>query len=221
MAFVPKREGGFKMGRLIKSKNKLARREGVDLSLKTFGTKAHASLLRRLTIIPGKKSTTRRMRKLSDYGKQLREKQKLKRIYGLTEKNLIRYFKKAIKTKGNTAENLVKLIEARLDNVLYRLRMAPTRACARQLITHRHIKVNGSVLNIPSQKVQKGDKIEFASPKTADITYIKAVLTEKNLQLPNWLKRTKTAGEVSQELKYEEYVEPVNLSLVVEFYSKL
>lgn len=209
------------MGRLLTSKNKLARREGIDLSLKTFGTKSHASLLRRLTIIPGKKTITKRMRKLSDYGKQLREKQKVKRIYGLSEKGLSRYFDKAIKTKGNTVEHLIKLLELRLDNVLYRLKMAPTRASARQLVTHGHIKVNGRKLNIPSQPLKIADKIDFVNLKTAEIPYIKALLEEKNLQLPKWLKRVKNTGEVIGKLSVEEYAEPVNMSLVVEFYSKL
>ena len=209
------------MGRLLTSKNKLARREGIDLSLKTFGTKAHASLLKRLTIIPGKKSVTKRMRKLSDYGKQLREKQKIKRIYGLSEKSLNRYFKRAIKTKGNTAENLIKLLESRLDNVVFRLRLAPTRASARQLITHGHIKVNGIKMDVPSQRLKLKDRIEFIKEKSANIPYIKELLEEKNMQLPNWLKRTKTVGQVVAELKFEDYTEPVNTSLVVEFYSKL
>lgn len=209
------------MGRIITSKNKLARREGVDLSLKTFGSKAHASLLRRLTIIPGKKTTTKRMRKLSDYGKQLREKQKLKRIYGLSEKGLSTYFKKAIQSKGNTVEFLIKTVESRLDNVVYRLKMAPTRTSARQLVTHGHIKVNGAKQNIPSLPVSKGDVIEFNKPKTQEIAYIKALLDEKNLQLPNWLKRTKVKGEVVAELDTKDFAEPVNILLVVEFYSKL
>lgn len=209
------------MGRIITSKNKLARREGVDLSLKTFGTKSHASLLRRLTIIPGKKTITKRMRKLSDYGKQLREKQKLKRIYGLSEKGLTSYFKKSIKSKGNTVDFLVKAVESRLDNVVFRLKMAPTRTSARQLVTHGHIKVNGKRLNIPSQPIVKGDVIEFYKAKTQEIPYVKALLDEKNLQIPNWLKRTKTKGEVIAELNTQDYAEPVNILLVVEFYSKL
>lgn len=209
------------MGRLLIGKNKQARREGVDLSLKTFGTKAQISLLKRLTIIPGKKNVTKRMRKLSDYGKQLREKQKVKRIYGLSEKGLSRYFKKAIKTKGNTAENLVKLLELRLDNVVYRLHLAPTRSSARQLVTHGHVKVNGAKMNIPSQQLKLNDRVEFVNEKTTSIPYIKELLQEKNLQLPNWLKRTKNTGQVVAELNFSEYAEPVNTSLVVEFYSKL
>lgn len=209
------------MSRLLTPKNKLARREGVDLSLKTFGSKAQASLLRRLSVIPGKKHTARRGSKLSDYGKQLREKQKLKRIYHLNEAVMRKYFGKAIKIRGNTADHLVKSIETRLDNVVYRLHFAPTRASARQLVTHGHIKINGAKVNIPSYPVSKGNQIEFANEKSSSIPYIKETLEEKNLQLPKWLKRTQNKGEVVADINPEEYAEPVNMALVVEFYSKL
>jgi len=209
------------MGRILTAKNKLARREGVDLSLKTFGTKAQASLLRRISIIPGKKSATRRMPKLSDYGKQLREKQKVKRIYGLSEKSLKRYYDKAVKTHGNTYNFLINEMESRLDNVVYRLKMAPTRASARQLVTHGHIKVNGQRINVPSLTLQKGAKVEFFNPKSAEIPYVKELLDEKNLQLPKWLKRSKNVGEVVDQVNTEDYAEPVNMAAVVEFYSKL
>jgi len=209
------------MGRILTAKNKLARREGVDLSLKTFGTKAQASLLRRISIIPGKKSATRRMSKLSDYGKQLREKQKVKRIYGLSEKSLKRYYDKAVKTHGNTYNFLINEMESRLDNVVYRLKMAPTRAAARQLVTHGHIKVNGQRINVPSLTVQKGAKVEFFNEKSTEIPYVKELLQEKNLQLPKWLKRTKNVGEVVDQVSTEDYAEPVNMAAVVEFYSKL
>jgi len=209
------------MGRILTPKNKLARREGVDLSLKTFGTKAQASLLRRISIIPGKKSATRRMSKTSDYGKQLREKQKVKRIYGLSEKALKRYYEKAVKTHGNTYNFLINEMESRLDNVVFRLKMAPTRAAARQLVTHGHIKVNNQRINVPSLSLQKGAKIEFFNPKTAEIPYIKELLDEKNQQLPKWLKRAKNVGEVVDQVSTEDYAEPVNMAAVVEFYSKL
>lgn len=209
------------MGRITAPKNKQARREGVDLSLKTFGSKAQTSLLRRLTITPGKNTTVRRMRKLSDYGKQLREKQKVKRIYGLSEKGLKKYFDKAVKAHGNTYEYLIRELESRLDNVLYRLRLTPTRASARQLVTHGHVKVNGKKMSIPSLSLVKGDKVIFANNKTADIPYVKELLDEKNLQLPHWLKRQGSAGEVIEEITVDDFTEPVNMSLVVEFYSKL
>ncbi|MBM3283910.1 30S ribosomal protein S4, partial [Candidatus Gottesmanbacteria bacterium] len=137
------------MARYTGPRNRLARREGADLGLKTPGSAAQSSLLRRLKIIPGKHAQ-RRIRKLSDYGLQLREKQKAKRIYGIMEKQFRKYFEKASKEKGNTGEMLLTLIERRLDNVLYRLGLAPTRAAARQFITHGHILVNEKKVNIPS-----------------------------------------------------------------------
>ena len=141
------------MSRLITPKNKLARREGVDLSLKTLGSKANAHLQKRLQVLPGQKQTKRRANKMSDYGRQLREKQKLKRIYNLTEKAMINYFAKATKMKGDTTQFLVQLLESRLDNIIYRLRFAPTRNAARQLVSHGHILVNGKKINIPSYSV--------------------------------------------------------------------
>lgn len=209
------------MGRLMKARNKLARREGVDLGLKTFGTHAHASLLKRLNIVPGFKQTKKFTGKISDYGRQLREKQKLKRIYGLSENSLLSYFRAAVKKRGNTAQFLVEMLEQRLDNSLYRLHFAPTRAAARQLVSHGHVLVNGKKVDIPSYQVSIGDKIAFAKNKSAEIPYIKQAIEEKNYILPKWLKREKLQGEVIKKPELAEYQEPVNLALVIEFYSKL
>jgi small subunit ribosomal protein S4 len=209
------------MAKLNKAKNKIARREAVDLSLKTFGTKAHASLLRRISIEPGAKSTRGRRRKISDFAKQLREKQKLKRIYGLSESTMKRYFEKAIKTKGNTADALVKLLENRLDNVVYRLNFAPTRAAARQLVAHGHIAVNGKKVDISSYQVEASEKISFYKKDTPEISYIKAVIEDKNYEPPVWLKRKGLQAEITGAVEFENYQEPVSLPLVIEFYSKL
>ncbi len=209
------------MGRLIRAKNKLARREGVDLGLKTFGTHAHASLLKRLNIVPGFKQIKKFAKKTTDYGRQLREKQKLKRIYGLSEKKLSSYFNTAVKKKGNTAQFLVEMLEKRLDNILYRLHFVPTRAAARQLVSHGHILVNGKKVDIASYQLRVGDKITFAKKTSEEIPYIKQILEEKNYILPKWLKREAAQGEVIKEPELSEYQEPVNLALVIEFYSKL
>lgn len=209
------------MGRNLSPKNKLARREGEDLGLKTYGSKAQVALLRRIGIIPGLKTVRKRRTKLSDYGRQLREKQKLKRIYSVNENSLKKYFMKAIKTKGNTAESMIKALETRLDNALYRLRMTPTRAAARQLISHGHIKVNSKKVNIPSYLVKKEDIIEFNKPKTKEIVYIKEVLEEKNIKLPKWLKRNASKWEIVADYDPKDYSEPVDMALVIEFYSKL
>jgi small subunit ribosomal protein S4 len=204
-----------------KPKNKLARREGVDLSLKTFGTKSHASLLKRLSIVPGFKSVRRKFAKVSDYGRQLREKQKLKRIYNVTEKKMSLYFDKAVITKGNTAEFLIRMLENRLDNVVFRLHLAPTRAAARQLVAHGHVSVNGKKIGIPSYNTKVGDKVEFGKAKSLEIPYIKEFATQKNVEIAKWLKKTGNTGEVVADIQLSDYQEPVDMALVIEFYSKL
>ncbi len=209
------------MSRYTGPKNKLARREGVDLGLKTVGTKAHAKLLKRINIIPGMKKAKKFNSKQSDYGKQLREKQKIKRIYGVAEKSMKHYFEKAVKTKGNTGEALIHLLEHRLDNIVYRLHMAPTRTSARQLVNHGHMMVDGNKVSIPSYEVSNGAVITFRRQSTCDIPYIKVCLEEKNITLPSWLKRSGAAGEVAGMPHMDEYQEPVNLALVIEYYSKL
>jgi small subunit ribosomal protein S4 len=143
------------MARYKGPKNRLARREGTDLGLKTPGLSAHTSLLRRLKIIPGQHGQ-KGGRKLSDFGKQLREKQKVKRIYGLLEKQFRKYFDKASREKANTGEALLSYLERRLDNVIYRLNLAPTRAASRQFVSHGHVFVDGKKVNIPSFQVQEG-----------------------------------------------------------------
>lgn len=199
----------------------MARREGVDLSLKTFGSKSHARLLKKLNIIPGFKQVRKMGKKLSDYGKQLREKQKVKRIYNLPENTMIRYFNKAVKTKGNTRQFIVSFLESRLDNVVYRLHFTPTRNSARQIVNHGHILVNGQKMTIPSYEVKQGDVITFRKKETAEIPYIKAMLEEKSYIVPTWLKRDEQKGEVIDTIKFEDYKEPVDMALVIEFYSKL
>ena len=145
-----------KMARYLGPKCKLSRREGTDLFLKS-GIKPLENKCK-LNTIPGSKVGSRRER-LSNYGIQLREKQKLKRMYGVLEKQFRNYFKKASKIKGSTGENLLTLLECRLDNMVYRMGFAVTRAEARQLVSHKSISVNGSVLNIPSYQVSADDEM--------------------------------------------------------------
>ncbi|MFA6005215.1 MAG: 30S ribosomal protein S4 [Patescibacteria group bacterium] len=209
------------MVRITSSKNKLARREGVDLSLKTLGSKASAHLQKRLQVIPGQKQTKKRQSKLSDYGRQLREKQKLKRIYNLSERSMVHYYDKAMKMKGDTTQFIVQLLESRLDNVVYRLHFAPTRNAARQLVSHGHIAVNGKRLNIPSYSLAPKDVITFSKKVTPEIPYIKELLDEKNVVVPVWLKRSPAQGEVIGIIALADYAEPVSVPLVIEFYSKL
>ena len=126
------------------ARNRLSRREGIDLGLKTPGSKNHARLLKKLNVLPGQHGTRGR-RKVSDYAKQLREKQRLRFMFGVTNSQLKKYFKNAIVKKGNTAYYLAQYLEQRLDNIVYRIGLAPTRPAARQLVTHGHIKVGDKV----------------------------------------------------------------------------
>ena len=148
-----------KMARYLGPKCKLSRREGTDLFLKS-GIKPLENKCK-LNTIPGSKVGSRRER-LSNYGIQLREKQKLKRMYGVLEKQFRNYFKKASKIKGSTGENLLTLLECRLDNMVYRMGFAVTRAEARQLVSHKSISVNGSLVNIPSYQVSADDEISIS-----------------------------------------------------------
>jgi len=200
-------------------KNRLARREGIDLGLKTPGSKSYSNLTRKLNVIPGQHSDKYR-KKLTDYGIQLREKQKLKRLYGITEKQMKKYFREANRKLGNTAEILIQMLEQRLDNVVYRLALAPTRSSARQLVTHGHIKVNQQRVNIPSYLVKIGDIISFSQDKTLKIPYINQILEKKDIIIPNWLARQGPAGKVLRVPKREDVKEDIDLQQVIEFYSR-
>ena len=145
------------MARYIGPKCKLSRREGTDLLLKS-GIRSHDSKCKSETV-PGQHGRTRRPR-ISDYGVQLREKQKVRRIYGVMEKQFKTYYKHAARMKGVTGDNLLQMLESRLDNVVYRMGFASTRAEARQLVSHKAFHLNGATVNIPSYQVQAGDEIE-------------------------------------------------------------
>ncbi|KXK09053.1 MAG: 30S ribosomal protein S4 [Microgenomates bacterium OLB22] len=200
-------------------KNRLARREGTDLSLKTVGSKAHASLLKKLNIPPGQHGRSYK-RKISDYGMQLREKQKIKRMYGISEKQMKTYFDHANRAVGNTAELLITFLEQRLDNVLFKLGFAPTRAAARQLVSHGHIEVNKKKVTIPSFQVSQKDVISFKREKTSKIPYIAELLEKKETPVPAWLERKDAKGVIKGQPSLEEFHDTINLQPVVEFYSR-
>lgn len=199
------------MARYTGPKHKLARREGVNILGKTS-----RSLDRRLNIIPGVHGK-KRMRKLSEYGIQLREKQKLKRIYGLLEKQFRNYVAAAQKKKINTEDALVQLLEARLDNVVYRLGFGKSRPHARQLVSHRHITVNGKKINIPSYSVKEEDIISLQEKMQSPD--LKARITE-NPELPIFLERQNLMGKLKKLPTKEDISNPVNYQLVIEFYSR-
>jgi len=206
------------MARYLGPKNKLARREGVDLGLKTPGSSAHASLLRRLNILPGIHGQKRR-KKLSEFGLQLREKQKAKRIYGVLERQFRRYFKNALKQKGATGEALLQALERRLDNVVFRLALAPTRAAARQLVNHGHVFVDGKKVDIPSYQIKK-DQVIALSDKALKIPAVAKMLADKNPHLPSWLERKGPVGKVKKIPQREEIETDIDESLIVEYYSR-
>lgn len=202
-------------------RNKVSRREGEDLGLKTPGTKAHATLLKKLTIKPGQHGAgTRRRRKQSERGKQLREKQKLRFMFGVTETQLKNYYNEAVNTKGNTGVILGQLLEQRLDNVIYRLGFAPTRASARQLVNHGHVVVNDGVVSIASYRVSAGEIVAFGKGKTAKIPYIETQMANETLIVPEWLERKAVKGKILKMPDSQSIEKQVNMRSVIEFYSR-
>ena len=208
-----------KMARYLGPKCKLSRREGTDLFLKT-GIKPLENKCK-LNTIPGSKVGSRRER-LSNYGIQLREKQKLKRMYGVLEKQFRNYFKKASKIKGSTGENLLTLLECRLDNMVYRMGFAVTRAEARQLVSHKSISVNGSLVNIPSFQVSEDDEISISEKAKDQLRVKNAMNIATQLGISEWLSvdEKKLLGIVKSIPEREDILPDINENLVVEFYSK-
>ncbi len=200
-------------------KNKVSRRENTDLGLKTTGSKAQASLLKKINILPGQHGTRYR-RKQSEHARQLREKQKLRFLFGVTEKQLKGYFDTASRRRGNTAIFLGELLERRLDNIVYRLGFAPTRAAARQLVSHGHVSVNDKVLDIPSYLVKEGEKITFANDKSKKIPYIEEFRGQNDITIPEWVELKKDSGTLSKTPDNSIIEQQVNLRLVIEFYSR-
>lgn len=202
------------MARYTGPKNKLARKIGEDLGLKTNAVKVN----KRLAIRPGQHGAKGR-RKLSDFGVQLKEKQKVKFIYGLMEKQLHRLYVVASKNPTATGAALLTLLERRLDNVMYRLGFAPTRAAARQLVGHGHVLINGKKMSIPSYQVLVNDVITLKQ-KTTAIPVVAALLQEENSQLPAWLDRKGPAGKVVRLPQREDIKEVIEEQLIVESYSR-
>lgn len=205
--------------RQIGPKNRIARREGVDLGLKTPGTKSHARLLKKLNILPGQHGTRVR-RKFSERGRQLRETQKLKSIFGLSTKQLKNYFKNSEKKPGNTALFLINFLEKRLDNIVFRLGFAPTRAAARQLVNHKHIKLNDRVVNIPSCEVRVDNIITFCKEKSLKIPDVQKSIERKDFIMPVWLEKKAIIGKLVAEPTADLTEKQVNLRLVIEYFSR-
>lgn len=202
------------MARNTGPRNKIARRLGVDLGLKT-NTK---SLERRLQSPPGQHGKKGRG-KMSDYGIQLAEKQKVKAIYGVLERQFSKYYEVATKSSEATGEAMLSLLERRLDNVIYRLKLAPTRRAARQIVSHGNAIVNGRKLTIPSYRVSPEDVITLSATGLA-IPSVKLMQEEKDVQLPSWLEKKASVGKVTRMPVRADLPEVINEQLIVEFYSR-
>ena len=208
------------MARLIENKCKLCRREGMKLFLKGQRCFTDKCALSRRDYPPGVHA--QRRSKVTDYGLHLREKQKLKRIYGVLERQFRNYYKKAAQLKGSTGENLLRLLEARLDNVVYRMGFASTRAEARQLVSHKGIEVNGQVVNIPSLQVNAGDAIGIRKKAKKQLRIQNALEIAGQVGMPDWVDvdAKKMAGILKSLPDRQDILPDINENLVVELYSK-
>ncbi|PVZ65729.1 30S ribosomal protein S4 [Pelagibaculum spongiae] len=206
------------MARYLGPKCKLARREGTDLFLKS-GVRALDSKCK-LENIPGVHA--QRRSRLSDYGVQLREKQKVRRIYGVLEKQFRRYYKEAARLKGNTGANLLVQLERRLDNVVYRMGFGSTRAEARQLVSHKSIQVNGRTVNVASFKVSENDVISIRERAKGQARIKVALELAGQREAASWLEvdSGKFTGNFKRSPEREELSADINEQLIVELYSK-
>lgn len=206
------------MARYTEANCRLCRREGLKLYLKGDRCYTDKCAFSRRGYAPGQHGQSRK--KISNYGLQLREKQKAKRIYGVLEKQFRTYYKRADKARGITGENLLMLLEMRLDNVVYRLGYGDSRKEARQLVTHGHFLVNGNKVNIPSYKVSINDVITVSEKSRATEKF--KTFAENPRTLPNWLEGNleNFEGKVVSEPTRQDIDVPINETLIVELYSK-
>ncbi len=207
------------MARYIGPKAKLSRREGTDLFLKS----ARRSIAdkAKFDTKPGQHGRTSGQR-TSDYGLQLREKQKVKRMYGVLEKQFRRYFEAAERKRGNTGANLLSLLETRLDNVVYRMGFGSTRSEARQLVSHKAITVNGQSVNIPSYSVKEGDVIAVREKSKKQARIVEALQLASQVGFPAWVEvaADKAEGTFKKSPDRDEFAADINESLIVELYSR-
>jgi small subunit ribosomal protein S4 len=208
------------MARYIGPTCKLARREGVDLELKSPARGIESKC--KLNQPPGQHGSSRRMR-LSDYALQLREKQKVRRTYGILERQFRNYYKLAAQQKGATGENLLRLLESRLDNVVYRMGFAVTRAQARQMVSHKAIMVNGQTVNIPSYRLEPEDIVAVRDKAKNQLRVKEAVALSQEMNLvPGWVEvdSKKLEGVFKTYPDRDQLSPDINENLIVELYSK-
>ncbi|MDN4018337.1 30S ribosomal protein S4 [Zwartia panacis] len=207
------------MARYTGPKCKLSRREGIDLFLKSARRSLESKC--KLDSKPGQHGRTSGAR-TSDYGLQLREKQKLKRMYGIMEKQFRKYFAEAERRKGNTGEQLIQLLESRLDNVVYRMGFGSTRAEARQLVSHRAIELNGRTADIPSMLIKSGDVVAIREKSKSQARIREAVDLASGNGFPQWVEvdTAKLVGTFKQVPDRADVARDINESMVVELYSR-
>jgi small subunit ribosomal protein S4 len=207
------------VARYLGPKAKLSRREGTDLFLKS--ARRAISDKSKFESRPGQHGRTSGSR-TSDFGLQLREKQKVKRMYGVLERQFRRYFAEAERRKGNTGANLLMLLESRLDNVVYRMGFGSTRAEARQLVSHKGITVNGDVVNISSYLVKAGDAIAVREKSKKQLRVIDSVKLAESIGLPDWVKvdTVKLEGVFTKTPDRDQFGAEIKEALIVELYSR-
>ena len=207
------------MARYLGPKAKLSRREGTDLFLKS--ARRAISDKAKFDTKPGQHGRTSGSR-TSDYGVQLREKQKVKRMYGVLERQFRRYFAEAERRKGNTGANLLALLESRLDNVVYRMGFGSTRAEARQLVSHKALMVNGEVVNIPSYQVKAGDTIALRDKSKTQLRVTDALKLAQSIGLADWVQvdATKMEGVFKKVPDRDQHGQEIKEALIVELYSR-
>ncbi|MCP4874684.1 MAG: 30S ribosomal protein S4 [Gammaproteobacteria bacterium] len=208
------------MAKYIGPKCKLMRREGADLSLKSSRRAVDTKC--KIDNPPGMHGAGTRKPRQSDYGLQLREKQKLRRIYGILERQFRNYYKEASRLKGSTGENLLQLLEARLDNVVYRMGFGSTRAEARQLVNHKSILVNGKIVNIPSYVVSASDIVSVREKSRKQARIAESLSLAEQVGFPDWVEvnQSKFEGTFKALPLRSELPPDINEQLVVELYSK-
>lgn len=202
------------MSRYIGPKLRLARRLGQDLGHKQNIQK----VAKRLSVLPGQHGR-HGAKRLSEFGVQLKEKQKVRFSYGISETQLKGYFAEALRNKSATGEELLRLLERRLDNVVYRLGLAPTRPFARQLVTHGHVKVDGKKVDIPSYRIKVEDVVSL-SDKAVNIPDVKAKIADQDYAAPAWMQKTAGVGKIKRLPERIEIDMAVDEQLIVEFYSR-
>ena len=206
------------MARYLGPKCKLSRREGTDLMLKSRARPIESKC--QIDKIPGEHGG--RTKRLSDYALQLREKQKLRRIYGVLERQFRRYYREAARRSGSTGENLLQILECRLDNVVYRMGFGSTRNEARQLVSHRSIEVNGRTVNIPSYEVKPNDRVTIREKSRKQLRIQDALNVAEQFGFPEWVEvdSKKMEGVFKTVPERGDLPSEINEQLVVELYSK-